>query len=69
MTTGATAAPRRPRPCPTSWRASSSEAAGNQPVIGEPDFQETTKPKPPSMDEAGHAYHAALLKVLDALHR
>ena len=31
--------------------------------------EETTKPKPPSMDEAGHAYHAALLKVLDALHR
>ena len=31
--------------------------------------EETTKPKPPSMDDAGHAYHAALLKVLDALHR
>ena len=56
-------------------------ARGNQPGTtsrrwrGAPDLrflagpEETTKPKPPSMDEAGHAYHAALLKVLDALHK
>ena len=31
--------------------------------------KETTKPKPSSLDEPGKAYHTALLKVLNALHR